>query len=383
MNEYKKMSYGPLNFYLKPEYIYLPLFIAGSDDVTILVKKGDYIYKGDSIARKRDESKLNIYSSISGIVEDIEERLYHNKKIIKCLKIKNDFKEAYRTKRNENKNLKFTLDDLIEYLKKYSIFENDKIIYKLLNKRYKNIVIDAKDDTYITSSSALIKTHTDEILDLLDNILKITGSEECIILLDEDDNVSKNALDDYIGTYDRIKIMYNYKENNDLKLNVSTIYAIYEAIRYDIPFMQKIITISGNGIKSPCNILIKNGTSAKGLIEYIGGYKRFNKKNMFLISGGALKGISMPTDDFILGLEANGITILKETLDLEEKPCIRCGKCINICPKGLNPLLILHSKNPKKLNIDLCDDCGLCSYICPSRRNLREKIRKAKKNERV
>ena len=81
MNEYKKMSYGPLNFYLKPEYIYLPLFIAGSDDVTILVKKGDYIYKGDSIARKRDESKLNIYSSISGIVEDIEERLYHNKKI--------------------------------------------------------------------------------------------------------------------------------------------------------------------------------------------------------------------------------------------------------------------------------------------------------------
>ena len=71
MNEYKKMSYGPLNFYLKPEYIYLPLFIAGSDDITLLVKKGDYVYKGSIIARKRDENKLSIFSSVSGTVEDI------------------------------------------------------------------------------------------------------------------------------------------------------------------------------------------------------------------------------------------------------------------------------------------------------------------------
>lgn len=383
MNEYKKMSNGPLNFYLKPEYIYLPLFIAGSNDITLLVKKGDYVYKGDAVARKRDETKLNIYSCISGTIEDIQEKLYHNKTIVKCLKIKNDFKEAYRYKRNENKNFNLTLDEFINNLKKYSIYENDKIIYKLFNKRYKNIVIDSKDDTYITASSALIKAHPDEILDLLDNMLKITGSEECIILLDENDNISKNALNNYIGTYDRIKIMHNYKENNDLKLNISTIYSTYEAIRYDIPFMQKIITISGNGIKNPCNILIKNGTNARDLIEYIGGFKRFNKKNMFLISGGALKGISMPTDDYILGLDTNGITVLRANFDLEEKPCIRCGKCISICPKGLNPLLILHSKNPQKLNINLCDDCGLCSYICPSNRNLKERIRKAKENERI
>lgn len=382
MNEIKKMSNGQLNSYLKPEYIYLPLFIANSDNVTLLVKKGDYVYKGDIVARKRDESKLSIYSSISGIIEDIVEKLYHNNKIIKCLKIKNDFKESYRTKRNENKNLFLSLNDFIENIKIHSLYENDKIIYKLFNKRYKNIVIDTKDDTYITESCSLLVKHPDEILDMLDNMLKITGSEECIILLDEEDSITKKTLDNYIGTYDRIKIMYNYKGNNDLNLKVSTIYAIYEAIRYDVPFIQKIITISGEGIKKPCNILIKNGTSFKDLIEYIGGYKRFNKKNMFLISGGALKGISLPTDDFILGLDSIGVTVIKASIE-SEKPCIRCGKCISICPKGLNPLLMLISKHPKKLNIDLCDDCGLCSYICPSKRNLKEKLRKVKENERI
>ncbi len=246
-------------------------------------------------------------------------------------------------------------------------------------------VYDVKEiDPYITSSSILIKIHPDEILDTLDAILKITGSEECIILLDENDTQSINALSDYIGTYDRIRIEFNYKEKNSITLKVETIYAIYEAIRYDVPFIQKIITLSGDGFKNPQNILIKNGTDAHELIESIGGYKRFNYKNMFLVSGDALKGKSMPNDNFIIGLESSGILAIKSFEDLEEKPCIRCGKCINICPQKLNPLMIIHSNN-KKLNAQKCNECGLCSYICPSRIKIRDKIIKAKEyqNERI
>lgn len=387
MYNYKKRSYGPLNFFLKPEYVYIPLIIAGSDNVTLLVKKGDYVYKGTTIARKRDESKLSIFSSVSGIVEDISIQKYHTNKDVKCVKIKNDFKECYETKRNENKNFSLTQEEFINILKKHSIIENNKIIYKLFeeNKRYKSIIIDVKEiDPYITSSSILIKIHPDEILDTLDAILKITGSEECIILLDENDTQSINALSDYIGTYDRIRIEFNYKEKNSITLKIETIYAIYEAIKYDIPFMQKVITISGDGFKNPQNILVKNGTNAHELIESIGGYKRFNYKNMFLVSGDALKGKSMPNDNFIIGLESSGILAIKSFEDLEEKPCIRCGKCINICPQGLNPLMIIHLSN-KKLNAQKCNECGLCSYICPSRIKIRDKIIKAKEyqNERI
>ena len=105
---------------------------------------------------------------------------------------------------------------------------------------------------------------------------------------------------------------------------------------------------------------------------------------MFLVSGDALKGKSMPNDNFIIGLESSGILAIKSFEDLEEKPCIRCGKCINICPQKLNPLMIIHSNN-KKLNAQKCNECGLCSYICPSRIKIRDKIIKAKEyqNERI
>ena len=162
MKNLKKMSYGPINFYLKPEYVYIPLYILESSDVTLLVKKGDYVYKGSIIARKRDENKLSIFSSVSGTVEDIIKEKNSQNKEINVVKIKNDFKESYETKRNENKNINIPKNELLEILKKYSLYENNKIIYKLLNTSYRNIIIDANEpDPYITSREALLSKHAD------------------------------------------------------------------------------------------------------------------------------------------------------------------------------------------------------------------------------
>ena len=389
MKNLKKMSYGPINFYLKPEYVYIPLYILESSDVTLLVKKGDYVYKGSIIARKRDENKLSIFSSVSGTVEDIIKEKNSQNKEINVVKIKNDFKESYETKRNENKNINIPKNELLEILKKYSLYENNKIIYKLLNTSYRNIIIDANEpDPYITSREALLSKHADEILETLDYLLKITSSEECTIIVDKKSIKSLEALNNYIGTYDRIKINNICKESKSLTLNIETIYSIYEAIRYDIPNLQRIITISGEGIKNPQNIVVKNGTKANEVIDFIGSYKRFNTKKMFLIAGDTLKGKAMKNDDFVIDTSVQGILVIKAEEDLNEKPCIKCGKCINICPQKLNPLLLTHLKNInnlKKLNIDKCTECGLCSYICPSKRNIKEKIIKVKEyqNERV
>ena len=386
MKNFKKMSYGPINFYLKPEYVYIPLYILESNDVTILVKKGDYVYKGSIIARKRDENKLSIFSSVSGTVEDIIKEKNSQNKEVNTIKIKNDFKECYEIKRNENKNINISKNDLLKILKKHSLYEKNKIIYELLNSNYTRIVIDANEpDPYITSREALLSNNTEEILETLDYLLKITSSEECNIIIDDKSIKSLEALNNYIGTYDRIKINNTEKKSKNLNLNIETIYAIYEAIKYDIPNLQKIITISGEGIKNPQNIIIKNGTKATDVINFIGSYKRFNPKKMFLISGDALKGTAMKNDNFIIDMNSQGILVIKAEEDLNEKPCIKCGKCINICPQKLNPLLLTHLKNTKKLNIDKCTECGLCSYICPSKRNIKEKIKKAKEhqNERI
>lgn len=381
MKNYKKMSYGQLNFYLKPEYVYIPLEITNSTNVTVLVKKGDYTYKGSIVARKRDENKLSIFSSVSGIVEDITDEINSSNKKITTIKIKNDFKECYETKRNENKKININDDDFLNILKKYSITENEKIIYKELSHHYKKIIINAKEeDPYITSKESLIENHADEILETIDKIIKIARSEECIILVNPKSIHAMDALNNFIGTYDRIKIENTYEEISTLKLNVETIYAIYEAIKYDIPHLTKIITISGEGFKKPQNIMVKIGTKANDLIESIGGYKRFNHQKMHLIAGNALTGITMKNDNFIVDQNLDGILTIKAE-EIIEKPCIKCGKCINICPQKLNPLMLTHIKNKdklKKLNIDKCTNCALCSYICPSRRNINAKIKEVK-----
>lgn len=389
MKNCKKLSYGQLNYYLKPEYVYIPLKILGSTNITLLVKKNDYVYKGSIIARKRDENKLSIFSTVSGTVEDITKEKNSKNELIEVVKIKNDFKECYETKRNENKIIELPKNIFIEKLKNYSLYENDKIIYNLLNKSYKTIVIDAKEiDPYITSLESLITHHADEILETIDYILKITTSEEAIIELDNKSINSLESLNNYIGTYDRIKINKNYDNNKTLKLSIETIYAIYEIIRYDAPKLTKTITLSGEGIKKPQNIVVKIGTKAEDIINFIGGYKRFNPQKMFLISGSTLTGTSFKDDNFIIDQESNGILVIKAEEDLTEKPCIKCGKCINICPQKLNPLMLTHIKNIKKLkklNIDKCTGCNLCSYICPSKRKIKENIMEAKeiKNETI
>lgn len=383
MKNYKKMSYGPINFYLKPEYVYIPLEIMESNNITILVKKGENVYKGTLLARKRDENKINIVSPISGTIIDFVIQKNSKGKEVNTIKIKNDFKECYETKRIENKNININKEDFLAKLKQYSIVENNNIIYKLLSNHYKTIIINAKeDDPYITSKEALIQAHADEILETLDYILKLTRSEECIILINQTSIQGIDALNNYIGTYDRIKMEKNTNKEG-IKLNIETIYTIYETIRYDIPQTTKIITLSGEGFKNPQNIMVKIGTKANEIIEAIGGYKRFNPQKMLLISGNALTGKAMRNDDFIIDFSSEGILTIKIEEKNQEKPCIKCGKCINICPQKLNPLMLTSIKNTdklKKLNIDRCNTCALCSYICPSKRNICQKIIEVKES---
>lgn len=383
MKNYKKKSLGPLNYYLKPNYIYIPLEIQNDNNITLLVKKGDYVYKDTILGRKKDENKLSIYPSISGTVEDIKEELNSNQKLIKTLKIKNDFKECYQTKRKENKDININKEEFLKQLKKYSIIENEKIIYKELEKHYKKLIINAcENDPYITSKETLLIYHADEILETIDKLIKITNSEECIILINPNSIKGIDSLNNYIGTYDRIKLEKNYNCPNSLTLDLETIYTIYETIKYDVPKQTKIITLSGDGFKKNQNILVKIGTKANILIEETSGYKRFNHQKMCLIAGDALTGTSMKNDNFIIDNNLNGILTIKKE-ETEEKPCIKCGKCINICPQKLNPLMLTHIKNKeklKKLKIEKCLNCALCSYICPSKRNINKKIQEAKEN---
>ena len=246
--------------------------------------------------------------------------------------------------------------------------------------------------------------NTEEILEVVDAIMEINNIEKAYIAINETNTKVINKYLKYVNTYPNIKIYLagNYYpsgwqkdlvENifhityNKLPMeqgivvnNISTIYSIYEMLKYQVPLTERIITIIGDGVKKETNVKVKIGSNLSEIISLIGGYKKDVSNHLF-ITGGPLNGTSHPDDDIIVTKDLTSVLVL-ENIDEKVYPCIKCGKCIKNCPVKLKPIFITNNINNKdklkKLHPEKCIKCGLCSYICPSRIELKEIIKKAR-----
>ncbi len=166
--------------------------------------------------------------------------------------------------------------------------------------------------------------------------------------------------------------------------NASTTRAIAEAILEGKPLYERIVTVTGNGIKEPKNLITRIGTPFKDLIAQCGGFNENSPGK--IVMGGPMMGISQFTIDVPVIKGSGGILVLTEEEAKPQPmgPCIKCGKCIEVCPVNLQPLYLssysLKDKFDKaeELHALDCVECGACSYICPAKRPLVESIRVAK-----
>ena len=160
--------------------------------------------------------------------------------------------------------------------------------------------------------------------------------------------------------------------------NVSTIFAIYEALKYKKPLTERIVTFTGENLKRPQNVLVKNGTMSSEIIEKVGGIK---KKNTVFVAGGPMMGKKIESNEMIINIYDNCVLLVDEPNEPETQ-CLRCGKCVLNCPAKLSPILIRDAKQDKnklnKLEPNRCIECGLCSYICPAKINIRNAVKEAK-----
>jgi len=167
-------------------------------------------------------------------------------------------------------------------------------------------------------------------------------------------------------------------------LNVGTVNSLYEAVVHGIPVIEKVVTITGDAITEPKNVMTRIGTSFKDLVDFCGGYSKTPEK---IINGGPMMGYAQSSLDIPVVKGVAGITVLsKDALSYgEELPCIRCGRCVEACPIGLIPSMLSilgerHKFKEAKDEFGLlnCIECGSCAYICPSKRNIVQYIRHAK-----
>ena len=165
--------------------------------------------------------------------------------------------------------------------------------------------------------------------------------------------------------------------------NVGTAFAVYEAIQKNKPLFERVVTVTGKGVKKPSNFKVRMGTPTTELIEAAGGLPENTGK---IISGGPMMGKALATPDVPVTKGTSGILILseKEAKRQEYMECIRCGRCVSVCPMGLEPYLLMtasekhlfdRAENERVLD---CIECGSCSYTCPSSRPLLDYIRYGK-----
>ena len=391
---------------LKIQIVYIPLESRLGYKYSETVSIGDYVCIGQVIG-KNSTSDIPLLSTVSGTVVGYEEKYISNGKLVKCLVIENDFKEKYLDKVGKKQDItKYSKEEFVYLLAKCGITgmggsdfptyikydTEDKIKYLIING--------SECEIYPSADSAIMYNNPEEILEAIDAIMEIMDIDQAYIAVKETNTKIIKKFLKYINTYPNIKIYglidaypcgyernlvstilgltYDKlpKEVGVIVNNVSTIYAIYEMLKYHKPLTERIITITGMGIKHPANYKVKIGTNFSEIILKTEDYKKL--KNPILIAGGAMMGTTIPSDELIITKDLNCIIITEELTD-KPLPCIKCGKCTEVCPRNLIPSMIIEKDaNLKELKIDRCVNCGLCSYVCPSKIEVRDLIKKKK-----
>ncbi|MDD3392005.1 MAG: RnfABCDGE type electron transport complex subunit C [Bacilli bacterium] len=410
--KHKKLTQNKkIRIYNKPKIVYIPLVSQNDTNITVMVKKDDYVCKGDILGKRKGSFRIPIHASVSGIVMGFEEKDYMNGYKVKCVVIENDFKEKVADKPNVKKHITdYTKEEFIEIIKEAGIVGLGGAAFPTYVKydtkqKINTLIVNAVEcEPYITSDYAIVEEKCEEILEAIDAIVKINNINEAIIAIKTGNDII-NVINNFIGTYPKIKvhlvpnvypmgwekalikeiknISYDHLpiEKGIVVNNISTIYAIYEALKYNKPLIERIVTFSGEMFKEPQNILVKIGTPIKEIIESIGGYKRYN--DISLVAGGPMMGMTV-SEELIISNNLNCLLALKDTETKPPLECLRCGKCIEVCPAKLSPVLIKDSLQKyntlQSLEPNRCIECGLCSYICPAKINVRKCVIQGKKN---
>ena len=165
--------------------------------------------------------------------------------------------------------------------------------------------------------------------------------------------------------------------------NVGSVFAVYEAVQKNKPLIERVVTVTGKSVSKPSNFLVRIGTPVSALIDAAGGLPEDTGK---VVSGGPMMGKALHSLDIPVMKGSSGVLIIPEEASGRNavRACIRCTKCVNVCPMGLEPYLLMTEVQKDKYDMAEqdrvmdCIECGSCSYICPSNRPLLDYIRLGK-----
>ena len=384
-----------------------------------IVKVGDEVLVGQKIAEAGGFISAVVVSSVSGKVKKIEPRVTAGGAKSISIVIENDGQytavEGLGEDRDATKLSKQEIRDIvweagIVGLGGAGFPTNVKLTPKDESKIDYIIVNGAECEPYLTCDYRMMIEEPERLiggikvmLQLFENAKAVIGVEnnkpkaieKLRALVKDEPKISVEALRTKYPRGGERSLIYAVtgREINSSMLpadagcvvdNVNTVMAIYDAVCKRTPILERVITITGDAIKEPQNFKVRTGMNYNDIIEAAGGFKADPKK---ILSGGPMMGQAMYTTDVPVTKNSSSLTcFLEDEVEKNpESPCIRCGRCGEVCPEFLVPVLMMKScmngdsAGYEKLYGMECIECGSCSYICPARRPLTQAFKQMKR----
>lgn len=275
------------------------------------------------------------------------------------------------------------------------------------------IINGAECEPYLTCDAALMKEQADNIVKGVRLIMKATGAREGYIGIEENKPEAIVAMTKAVSSVANmivVTLKKKYPQGGEKQLifaitgkivpagalpietgcivdNVATAYAIYEAVYNRRPLTERVVTVTGPSLSNSGNFIVKNGTLINDIIAFAGGLPADTGK---VIAGGPMMGRAISCLEATATKGLSGIVVLPESESMRQpaQPCIRCSKCISVCPMGLEPYLLMLQADVRmwegmaEHGVMNCLECGCCSYACPANRPILDMIKLGKQELR-
>ncbi|MBQ9951014.1 MAG: electron transport complex subunit RsxC, partial [Clostridia bacterium] len=413
-NENKEWTeHMPLVKFPVPEEIVIPMSMHLGAPATPVVQVGDTVKMGQKVGEQAGFISAPVHATVSGTVVAIEDRPHATRGMCLSVVIKNDFKDELHESVKPNKPLdELTADEIIEIVKNAGIVgmggAGFPTCVKLKPaKPVDTILVNACEcEPMLTADHRLMLEFADDVIFGLQAILKAVGAPKGVIVIEDNKPDAIALMQEKVADIENIEVCVartKYPQGAEKTLikrvtgrivpsgglpadvgcvvdNAATVKAIADAIKTGMPLVERITTVTGEKMKGRGNFIVRIGTSAKALVDYCGG---FTDDDVLVKAGGPMMGFPQKTVDTPIMKGSNGIIAI-DTDTTQEMDCIKCGRCVDVCPMELQPLYFWKYANEQNWQGMLerkvmdCVECRCCEYICSSKIPLVTKIKAGK-----
>ena len=409
--EYRRGTPTPI----QPQQVILPLLQHIGAPCRPLIAVGDSVYMGQKIG-DGEGMCVPVHASVSGKVLSIGPHLHPGGSMVESIVIQNDFQDTPDpglTPHPAPESL--SPEELVAAIQEAGIagmggaaFPTQVKTSSGLGKTEFLIINACECEPYITADDTLMCTQPLPVLQGIQLLARALAPKHTIIAVEDNKPQAISALREHLGQFSQFELRIlptRYPQGAEKQLirsvthrevppgglpahvgcavfNVSTAHAVYLAVYQGMPLIRRIVSVAGEGIQQPQTFLAPIGTPFSVLIQAAGGLTADADR---IIAGGPMMGIAQ-SDPEVPVIKGSGSILCLTGYEKERHPvCIRCGKCVEVCPMKLQPLYLYRygeagdAQALERFNLADCMECGCCSYICPGHLPLVERFRKEKR----